>query len=126
MPWIDRQSIDAYVQMIVDDIVYNMMIGDVSKPPLNPSNDTADRLPIYNVCNDDFIANIYHTIQSTHAKKKRLIFLSNVVYNCLTTAMFDNIPLSHYLFTYRDTVIDYLYVNDRKQFKSFLLCAIDR
>ncbi len=119
MPWIDRQSIDAYTQMVVDDIVVNFMIDDPDYPPHHPSNDTANRLPIYEVCNDNFLANLYHTLQFTRAHKKRLIFLSNVVYTCLTGLMFDNTPLNDYLFTHRDTVIEYVYFNNRQYEQKF-------
>jgi hypothetical protein len=119
MPWIDRQSIDAYAQMVVDNIVFLMLIDNPDSAPHHPSNDTADRLPIYEVCNDDFIANLRHTLRYNYAKKKRLLFLSNVVYNCLTTAVLENVPLSYYLFNHRDTVIEYVYFNDRKHEQNF-------
>jgi len=119
MPWIDRQSIDAYAQMVVDDIVVDMMIDNPDKPPHHPSNDTANRLPIYEVCNDDFIANLYNTLQLKNAKKKRLLFLSNVVYSCLTAFMFDNTSLNNYLFNHRDTAIEYVYFNDRQYEQKF-------
>jgi hypothetical protein len=112
LPWIDRRSIAAYIEMILGE-KFELVTDN---PSMAQSNETTSRLPIYGSCDDYFIENIHRVIERNSPNFTRIIILSNVVYECLTvyqSTYLNNLPLSDYLAIHTNTSIDYVYFNNR-------------